>query len=242
MGKFKYILPNTELIDEYGNTNKFHDLINNKTIILNMFYSNCEIKCVPLANLMRRVNILLQNYIDSDIQFISITLDSVNDTISDILNFKQKVYNNECQNWHFYTGNFKDIEILRYKLGMYNPDPKIDIIKSNHTGSFMIFNDKTGFTKHTEAFDNPIDICRKILQMITKNFYRHHYDLDNLAYDKLTDGEIFENIQSMNAMFTVSFLPKHIRDKFDKYAEMQRGFNYEPPINKEVKKGCCCKQ
>lgn len=234
------LLPNIDLIDDTEKTSKFHDLIKNKTVILNMFYSQCQVKCQPLCKLLRNVNLLLHNYIRTEnITFISITLDSQHDTVSDINTFKNKVYDDRCLNWNFYTGNFNEIERLRYKLGMYSPEKEIDAVKSNHSGGFLIFNPKLGFSKHTEAFDNPIDIARKIIQMIPRNFIRHHYDLNDLCYDWLPDDVLFTNIKTMNSMFTVPFLPDHIKLKIDKYAEKQRGFNYKPPINKNKK--CCCK-
>lgn len=225
------LLPNIKLIDENNQQHHFHDLIKNNTVVLNMFYSDCKVKCIPLGNLMKKVNLLLRNYLlqkDKNIHFISITLDAQNDTVQNIKNFKTKVWHNDCLNWHFYTGNYINIEKLRYKLGMYSPEPEIDKIISNHSGHFVIFNQKTGFIKHTESFDNPVDIARKILQIVPTNFYRHHYNLDDLNFNALTDDEIFENIQTMNSMFTVPFLPIYVRNKYDKYADLQRGFQYNP--------------
>jgi len=246
MIKLNNFLPNINLTNENNITDPFHQIIKDKTIVLNMFYSNCDIKCVPLGNHMKRVNLLLKNYIKKEnIHFVSITLDAENDTIDDLNNFKKKVYSKNCQNWNFYTGNYNEIENLRYKLGMYSPEPELDAVKSNHTGNFMIFNANTGFVKHTQAFDNPIDIARKIIQIIPRNFYCHYYTLTDINYDALTDDEIFDNIQTMNPMFTVSFLPKHIKDKYSTYAEKQRGFQYKPPINienKNIKKMCRCKK
>ena len=235
-------LPNINLINEKNKKVRFHDLVKGKLIVLNMFYSECKIKCIPLGKLFKRVNILLHDYIlKENIEFISITLDALNDTVEDLNIFKEKVYDDACLNWHFYTGKYKDIEMLRYKLGMYSPEPEIDKIKSNHSGGFLIFNEKTGFTKHTESFDNPVDVARKVIQMISSNLYNHYYDLNNLKFDLLTDEEIFENIKSMNSMFTVPFLPEYIRKKYDIYAEKQRGFQYVPPIIKNNRKTCCCK-
>jgi len=233
-------LPNILLVNENNKIIKFSSLIKDKTVVLNMFYSNCEKKCIPLGKHMKKVNLLLSNLLKTNaIEFISLTLDSKNDNIEDLNNFKNKVYSNNCHNWHFYTGNYKDIEYLRYKLNMYNPDPKLDKIKSNHSGSFMIFNQKTGFIKHTDAFDNPIDIARKIIQLIPNNFNKHTYDLCDLSYNYLSDDELFDNIQTINSMFTVPFLPKELIDKYSTYAENQRGFRYTPPIKKNI---CCCKK
>lgn len=243
-------LPNISVINEFGEKHKFHSLIKGKTIVLNMFYSQCQIKCQPLGKLMKRVNLLLKNYINTHpIEFISITLDAKNDTISDINNFKQIVSSSECLNWHFYTGDYYAIEKLRYKLGMYNAEPEVDAIKSNHSGHFLIFNERLGFIKHTESFDNPVDIARKVIQIIPRNFCTHSYNLDKLDFSSLTDEEIFENIHSMSSVFTVPFLSEDIKEKYNKYAEIQRGFQYNPlqvenktaeNVEKSKSKTSCC--
>jgi hypothetical protein len=54
----------------------------------------------------------------------------------------------------------------------------------------------------------------------------------------IPDDKLFENIQTMNSVFTVTFLPKDIQDKYSEYAEKQRGFQYNPLENG---KKCFCK-
>ena len=142
MSEFINFLPNVNLIDETGARQSFHQLIKGKTIVLNMFYSHCQVKCQPLGRLLRRVNLLLNRHLSPDqIHFISITLDAENDGVKELNEFKSKVWNDNCINWHFYTGNYSDIESLRYKLGMYSPEPEIDAIKSNQSGNFLNMNE-----------------------------------------------------------------------------------------------------
>ena len=143
-------LPDIELINEKNEKHNFHDLIRGKTVVFNMFYSRCELKCIPSGILMKKVNLLLNKYLQKeDIEFISVTIDSKNDTVEDINYFKEQVHSDQCLKWHFYTGNFNEIEKLRVKIGMYNPEPEIDKIKSNHSAGYIIFNEKLGFKKHT---------------------------------------------------------------------------------------------
>jgi len=237
-------LSDLKLTNENGESSFFHDIIKDKLVVLNMFYSNCEIKCLPLGLLLRKVNFLLKRHFQEskDIIFMSVSLDPENDTPDDLKRFSKQVTDGHTQNWHFYTGNPKEIHHLRYQLGMYNPEPEIDQVKSNHTGSFMIFNTETGFVKHTQAFDNPVDIARKVIQMTTNNFRRHSYNLDKLCYDSLTEEELFENIQTMHSVYTVSMLPEYLQKAYEYFAEKQRGFQYKPPIdNRSEKTGCCCR-
>jgi cytochrome oxidase Cu insertion factor (SCO1/SenC/PrrC family) len=242
------LLPNTDLTDDIGNTYPFHDLIRGKTIVLNMFYSRCDVKCVPLGKLMLRVYMLLKGLDErerADIQFVSISLDPANDRLEDLCRFRDTIMggrggdnNGSLPNWHFYTGDAVAVDKLRHKLGMYSPEPEIDRVKANHSGAFMIFNDETGFVKHTKAFDNPLDIARKVVQTLPAMFRRHAYSLNNLNYDALTQTELFENIQTLSSVFTVPFLPDHILKQYETEAERQRGFCYVPPIGGEP--ACCC--
>lgn len=261
-------LPNIILTNENNEKRNFHDLIENKTVIINMFYSRCEERCIPLGRLINTINLLLTPYIEKDnIHFISISIDPTNDTVEDINAFKNSVCpkdtgennypkdtgennypkdtggNNCPKGWHFYTTtNKNDIEKLRYTLGMYSPEPEIDNDISNHSGHFTLFNEFTGFIKHTEAFDNPVDIARKVVQLVTNNFYTHDYSqyMKMLHYDKVPERDLFENIHSLNQTFTLPYLPQYLIDQFEKYAGEQRGFQYDP-LKKDVPKKCCCK-
>lgn len=212
-----------------------HELIKGKVVILSMFYSNCKVKCQPLGRLLRRVYTLIGEEKMDNIVFLSISLDPEVDSSAELKKFQDKIGSSKARYWEFLTtGNENTLYQLRRRLGMYDPEPELDRIKANHAGHFLIFNTKTAFVKHTNAFDNPIDIARKIVQLQTGNFRTHHYSLD-FHYDKLMDSELFENIQSMSSMFTVPHLPQRIRAKYDAEALNQRGLQYNP-----IKRRCCC--
>lgn len=217
-----------------GQRRTMHELIKEKVVVLSMFYSNCKEKCQPLGRLMRRVYTLIGEEKMDNIQFLSISLDPEVDSSIELKKFQDEIGATKAQHWEFLTTrNEKILYQLRRRLGMYDPEPELDKIKANHAGHFLIFNTKTAFVKHTNAFDNPIDIARKIIQLQTGNFRSHHYSLD-FHYDKLMDSQLFENIQSMSSMFTVPHLPKKIRDKYDTEALKQRGLQYNP-----IKRHCC---
>jgi hypothetical protein len=83
-----------------------------------------------------------------------------------------------------------------------------------------------------------------VLQLLPTNFNNHAYDSDMLLldYNSLKDDELFENIHSMNTMFTVPFLPDNIKQKYEEFAQNQRGFQYKPDIIVPTENKCCCKK
>ena len=248
--------PNISLLDETNTRCEFHDLIRDKTVIINMFYSNCKLRCIPLGKLFANVNRLLTDFIEPEnIHFISITLDAINDTAEDLNRFKMDVGTDGCKNWHFYTGNPQEIEVLKHKLGMASPILEVERDISKHAGHFIIINEKMNNVKHADDFDNPVDIARKLISHTTNNFPTHcgaKY-VSDFNFEALTDEDIFENIHSMSTVFTVPFLPPHIKLKFGAFATKQRGFNYDPldkilgidgkssSTVETISKKCCCK-
>ena len=46
--------------------------------------------------------------------------------------------------WLSLTGKYAQIELLRHKLGIYDPDPVIDADKTQHAGILTYGNERTG--------------------------------------------------------------------------------------------------
>jgi protein SCO1 len=64
--------------------------------------------------------------------------------------------------WDFLTGNAKDINELRRKLGFFNSDPKLEADPKQHTGMIKIFNDALHKTESTSVLSKPNTILKKI--------------------------------------------------------------------------------
>ena len=125
--------PNVTLTTHTGKKVKFYDdLIKDKIVILNFMYVRCDGKCpVTTANLVQ-VQKLLGERVGKDIFIYSITLKPEEDTPK-VLREYAKAYK-VGPGWQFLTGNPKDVELLRQKLGFIDRDPVRDADKSNHIG------------------------------------------------------------------------------------------------------------
>ena len=72
----------------------------------------------------------------------SITLDANHDT-PEILKQYAESYGVE-PGWTFLTGDFDDIELLRHRLGIFDPDPIVDADKTSHSGILFFLNEPKG--------------------------------------------------------------------------------------------------
>lgn len=64
--------------------------------------------------------------------------------------------------WTFLTGEFEEIELIRHRLGMYDPDPVIDADKTQHSGLVAMGNERIGRWGATPAMDKPHYIVRAL--------------------------------------------------------------------------------
>ena len=132
--------PNPVLTTHEGKALRFYDdMIRNKVVVINMMYTQCDATC-PLTTMnMKQVHEALGGRVGRDIFMYSITLQPEFDTPRVL---KKYVMERGIEpGWQFLTGKPADIEAIRYKLGYYDPDPRVDADKSQHTGMIRIGND-----------------------------------------------------------------------------------------------------
>ena len=67
--------------------------------------------------------------------------------------------------WTFLTGEPKEMDVIRRKLGFFNDDPKIDSDLANHTGMVRIGNESLDRWFMMPALSAPKQIARAILQV-----------------------------------------------------------------------------
>ena len=125
--------PNVTLTTHEGKKVKFYDdLMKDKIVLINFMYVRCEGTCPGTTANLVKVQQLLGDRVGKDIFMYSITLKPEEDTPK-VLAAYAKAYKVK-PGWQFLTGNPKDIELLRQKLGFIDRDPVRDANKSNHIG------------------------------------------------------------------------------------------------------------
>src|SRR5260370_12680921 len=118
-------LPNIPLLTHEGKQVRFYDdLIKDKIVTINFFFSRCKDICpLVIANLVK-VQKILGDQVGRDLFMYSFTLKPEEDTV-DVLKRHMEMHGVR-PGWTFLTGKPKDMELLRRSVGFTNPDPKLD--------------------------------------------------------------------------------------------------------------------
>ena len=157
-------IPNVELVTENNKQVRFYDdLVKGKVVMINFIFTSCGGTCplttVNLVNVQKGFG----KRLGQDIFMYSITLDPGVDTPE-----KLKQYATGFgikRGWSFLTGRFDDIELLRYRLGIYDPDPVIDADKTQHGGLVIYGNEATGKWSAIPGMLKPSEIVRAVLRL-----------------------------------------------------------------------------
>src|SRR5437870_8273003 len=154
--------PNLVLTTHEGRSVRFYDdLIKDKIVTLNFFYTQCEDGRCPMAtaNLVR-VQKLLKDRVGRDIFMYSFTLTPEHDTPA-VLKRYAKAYG-VGPGWTFLTGSPEDMALLRRRLGFAWADAVRDAKPSNHTGNLRYGNEPLQLWSACPAMAKPEWIAESI--------------------------------------------------------------------------------
>ena len=133
-------IPNVVLETHTGRKVRFYDdLLRDKLVVINMMYAACTNTCPPTTHNLLRVQQMLGDRVGKDIFMYSITLKPEQDSARELAAYARS--HAVQPGWLFLTGAPEDIEQLRYALGFYDPDPKVDQQEGRHVGMVRIGND-----------------------------------------------------------------------------------------------------
>ena len=156
--------PNTLVETHDGRKLRFYDdIVRGKVVVLNMMYSVCTGICPGNTANLLQVQRALGERLGKDIFMVSMTLQPEFDTPK-ALNDYVKSYGIK-PGWTFLTGEPKEMDVIRRKLGFFNDDPKIDADLANHTGMVRIGNESLDRWFMMPALSAPQQIARSILQL-----------------------------------------------------------------------------
>lgn len=160
-------IPNVELKTHTGATVNFYDdLVRGKIVTVNMMYADCDGICPTMTYNLSRVQERLGERVGKDIFMYSITIRPEIDTVQHLAEYADMHGVNP--GWLFLTGSRKNIDLVRYALGFYDPDPKIDKELNRHTGMVRIGNDAYDRWAMAPALANPEQIVGAILHVDRK--------------------------------------------------------------------------
>ena len=91
-----------------------------------------------------KVHEMFGDRVGKDIVFLSISIDPEKDTPKALREYRS--YGDEnWTGWLHLTGDYDEIETLRWVLGVYDLDPELDSDKTEHAGIVTFGNDNTNW-------------------------------------------------------------------------------------------------
>ena len=136
-------IPDVPLTTQAGQSVHFYsDLVRGKVVVVQFLFTKCDGLCPgATANLVRVQDELGADF-GRNVFFYSITLDPEHDTPEVLAEYAATM--GAKPGWTFLTGRLEDIERLRTRLGIRDPDPAIDADRSQHLGVVVYGNDAKG--------------------------------------------------------------------------------------------------
>lgn len=132
--------PNLVLETHEGKRVRFYDdLVKGRLVVFNMMYASCSNICPPNTANLLQVQQALGAKSGRDVFMYSITLQPEFDSAAALQDYRRKY--GIKPGWTFLTGQRKDIDLIRRKLGFFDPDPVVDADLRQHTGMLRIGHD-----------------------------------------------------------------------------------------------------
>jgi protein SCO1/2 len=132
--------PNLVFETHEGKRVRFYDdLVKGRLVVFNMMYASCSNICPPNTANLLQVQQALGAKAGRDVFMYSITLQPEFDTAAALHDYRRKY--GIKPGWTFLTGQRKDVDLIRRKLGFFDPDPAVDADLRQHTGMLRIGHD-----------------------------------------------------------------------------------------------------
>jgi protein SCO1 len=134
-------LPDVPLVTHEGRPVRFYsDLVRGRIVFVNMMYAQCENRCPPMTQNLKRLHEMLGERAGRDVFMLSISLQPEFDRPQELRAYMRQ-NGIERPGWTFLTGSDGSVDRVRRALGFYDRDPAIDADLSQHTGMLRIGND-----------------------------------------------------------------------------------------------------
>ena len=133
-------VPDIEVVNQEGQRLRLNsDVIKNRTAVISSFFTTCTSFCPLTQQNLGRLAKVLGKRMGSDVVFISISIDPVNDTPARMKEWSEKFHTGP--GWVLAGGNKSDIETLLKSLGLYVE------LAGRHQSAVIIGNTSSGWTR-----------------------------------------------------------------------------------------------
>jgi protein SCO1/2 len=148
-----------ELIDQDGQKLHFYsDVLKNKVVIINAFFSTCTSVCPPMNRNLEKVQEALGDRLGKDAFIVSITVDPETDTPTRLKDYSRRFH--ARPGWLFLTGKKENVDWALYKLGQYVET------KGDHSTVIIIGNEPKGLWKKALGLAKSEELMRIVEDVI----------------------------------------------------------------------------
>ena len=148
-----------ELINQDGEKMRFYsDVLKNKVVIINAFFSTCTSVCPPMNRNMEKVQEALGERLGKDAFLVSITVDPETDTPTRLKDYSRRFH--ARPGWIFLTGKKENVDWALYKLGQYVET------KGDHSTIIIIGNEPKGLWKKALGLAKSEELVRLVEDVI----------------------------------------------------------------------------
>ncbi|PVZ42278.1 cytochrome oxidase Cu insertion factor (SCO1/SenC/PrrC family) [Pseudomonas sp. CC120222-01a] len=114
----------TVLKDQNGRELRFYsDVLKDKVVMLNVIFTHCTDACPLITRKLRDVRDAMGPALASQVTFVSISSDPLNDTPAALKAFAEK-QGVDSANWLFLTGDKADVDLVLGRIGQFLPSPE----------------------------------------------------------------------------------------------------------------------
>jgi cytochrome oxidase Cu insertion factor (SCO1/SenC/PrrC family) len=151
----------TIVLDQEGRRLRFYsDLLRDKVVVINTFFSDCPGSCVRMSTTLNRLQGRLGGWLGKDVHLISISVDPATDTPSKLRAYADRF--GARPGWYFLTGDKENVGLVLKKLGQFVAD------RDSHSSLMIMGNERTGLWKKVAGLEGP-DVLFPILDEVIKD-------------------------------------------------------------------------
>jgi protein SCO1 len=176
--------PNVTLVTQDGKAVRFYDdLVRGKMVVINFIYTKCGDTCPLETAKLAQVQRLLGDRVGKDVFFYSISIDPDRDTPQELKAYADKFH--VKPGWLFLTGDKKDVELIRKKLGQAARPGENPL--SGHSTTLTLGNEATGQWMQDSALDDPKYVAVMVGDWLSS--WQHHTAGPSYAEAHLVDSD-----------------------------------------------------
>lgn len=152
--------PNVELRTQEGKTVRFYDdIIKGKVLLIQWMFTRCDRSCPLATPKLLKVQRNLEERLGDKVRLVSITVDPRHDTPRLLGQYAAQF--RSPRNWVLLTGNKNDVDLIRRKLGVYDPVEK----NLEHMNVLTVGNEPEGQWLAMPVFSSDQEIVRTVVRV-----------------------------------------------------------------------------